>query len=101
MWGIWAIVLGGVLIGGLFLLVGLFLFASPVIAVLIAIAAAAVASVVFVGRRGEARVQEGSGSAGSGSRTQRSARPQNPRSGGAPASGEGGAPSVESGTPQL
>jgi hypothetical protein len=101
MWGIWIIVLAGMTVGALFLFIGLFLFASPVIAVLIGLIAAAVASAVFVSRRGAEHADETTGAPGAGARAERSPRPQNPRSGGAPASGEGAPPAVESGTPQL
>jgi len=85
MWGSWlGVTLSGLL--AVLFLIAISVFASPLFAVLIAAAVAAVA-VAFVFWR---RLRETGGGAAAGS--------QNPRTGGAPASGEGsGSPTSPTG----
>jgi hypothetical protein len=92
MWGIWSVVIGGA-VGGIFLALGLVVGASPIFALVI-FAIVAVALGGFLIARGASGPAEERAESG-----WRSTQPQ-PRSGGAPASGEGGPPpSGEAGMP--
>ena len=83
MWGIWTILLVGLTAGLLAVLIGLVAFASPLIAVLIFVVVGAVMLAVAAFRRSAEYVERREAEPG---RAQSA-----PRSGGAPASGEGGA----------
>jgi hypothetical protein len=84
MWGIWSVLIVGA-VGAVFLLFALAVGASPVFAIVIFAIVAAGLGALLVARRGAEQAQ------GADEADWRSTQPQ-PRSGGAPVSGEGGVP---------